>query len=81
MVLDGYSSVSCHSLLSAAWTSLIDSLISEAVSDLPVVFCNGICVDNLENSLLILKVGYVIMGLNPSTTVHTACMQVLVLDV
>lgn len=49
----------------------------EAVSELPVVFCNDIHVHNLENKLFTLKVGYVIVSLNPSTTLPTACVQVL----
>lgn len=38
------------------------SLISNAVSELPVVFCNDIHVNNLENKLFTLKVGYLIVS-------------------
>lgn len=55
-------------------------LHSEAFSDLSVVFCNAIHSHNLENELFILKVGCVIMSLNPSTALPTAHVQVLMSD-
>lgn len=74
-----------------AYSSVIDSLVwlepshfyllySEAFSDLSVVFCNDIHSHNLENELFTLKVGYVIMCLNPSTTLPAAHVQVLMSD-
>lgn len=74
-----------------AYSSVLDSLVwlgpplfyflySEAFSDLSFVFCNAIHSHNLENELFTLKVGCVIMSLNPSTTLRTAHVQVLMSD-
>lgn len=70
----GYSSVSCHSLSSVTWTiPLLCILISNAVSELTVVFCNDIHVNNLENKLFTLKVGYLIVSKSLYYTFYCMC--------